>query len=92
MEILTTNHVSHYSRVITDRRSVGTHLAVPNLSRGLVWKSPFLAVWLCHFPDLGLWRYLGCEFGVDLGLSPCAPGVVAHVIVMFHLQAFLVCR
>lgn len=60
--------------------------------RGLVWKSPFLAVWLCHFPDLGLWRYLGCEFGVDLGLSPCAPGVVAHVIVMFHLQAFLVCR
>lgn len=45
---------------------------------------------LYHCPGLALGQHLQCEFYVDAVLS-CAPGIVGHVIVMFHLQAFLVC-
>lgn len=53
-------------------------------------EEPLLGVRLYHFPGPGPWQHLGCEFDMEGGLS-CAPGIVVHVIVMFHLQGFLVC-
>lgn len=77
---------SHVSR----RQSRWHPFGCPQCMRRPGVEEPLSGVAFYHVPGAGPWQHPGCELHMEGNLS-CAPGIVVRVIVMFHLQGFLVC-